>query len=189
MLVTKNNPIIPPKWIFYSTLMFMGFIAEISSQKLCEFSSGPTTKPSNESIFIHNFSAGKCLKVEGFGILSNSNAVLAECTYWKTATKDQQYQLGNNSLNKTVIKMNPANGEDYCLTIAKGNELKNVHCDSINSDQSWTLKPVQGHPGQFLIEQYSSKKCLKPQTRSTGSKIQLSPCNSHQTEQIWKFCA
>ncbi|ODM98286.1 Protein DEK, partial [Orchesella cincta] len=176
------------KPIYLRLLVFIFLIADISAQKLCKFSSGPTFKPNNESIFIQNFSAAKCLKVEGFGILPNSNVVLEECTYWKTATKDQKYQFETNSLNKTFIKMNPGNGEDFCLTITKGSSLKNVQCSPMSFDQSWTVKPVQGQPGQFLIEQYSSKKCLKPVSSSTGSKVQLSPCNSHQTEQIWKFC-
>ncbi len=86
-----------------------------------------------------------------------------------------------------LIKTDAGNGESYCLT-TKYDILQNDACQSSNFDQNWTFKPVSGQKGWFTIEQYSSKKCLVPKSRSTGSDITLLPCNAYQTEQIWKIC-
>lgn len=104
------------------------------------------------------------------------------------ASKDQQFQLVSNSMQKYALRQDAGRGEYYCLTTTySDSSLKSTLCNSNKLDQSWTLKPVQGHHGQFLIEQFSSKKCAKPKTRATGSAIQLATCNAFETEQIWKI--
>lgn len=107
--------------------------------------------------------------------------------YRNQASPDQKFTMVDSSLNKTMIKTDAGKGESFCLTTKSG-ILQNDLCQSKNFDQNWTFKPVKGQKGWFLIEQYSSKKCLIPQSRKTGAGITSLPCNSYQTEQIWKVC-
>jgi hypothetical protein len=86
-----------------------------------------------------------------------------------------------------LMKQDAGLNETFCLTTKHGN-LLNGDCQSKNFDQNWTFKPVKSQKGWFTIEQYSSKKCLIPKGRSTGSGVELTPCNTYQTEQIWKVC-
>lgn len=103
-------------------------------------------------------------------------------------SKDQQFKIITNDMNKITFQQDAGRGSMYCLiTGGSSDDLKNTLCNTKNLGQSWSLKPVKGQTGQFLIEQFSSKKCLKPKTRATNSVIQLANCNAYETEQIWKI--
>lgn len=52
----------------------------ISGQKLC-LSANKKEVPSNNIIFIENFSARKCMKTQGLGYHPDSKVVLTECLH------------------------------------------------------------------------------------------------------------
>jgi len=160
-------------------------ISAARAQKVCYESKKEV--PNNSVIFAESFSARKCMRVEGLGIKPDSNVVLDECLYRTNMAKDQKLQISTNGIGKTMIKTDGGRGQVYCLVTLQSDTLQNTLCNSNNLLQNWTLKPVKGQTGQFLIEQFSSKKCLKPKSLSRGSQIQLTSCNSYETEQIWKL--
>ncbi|XP_021968440.1 uncharacterized protein LOC110863439 [Folsomia candida] len=170
---------------FIKTLVLVQFcVVGGHGQKLCNFSESAKT---NVPSFIQNFSTSKCMRVSGFGFKPASKVLIDECSYWNKATTDQKFTLVNSTLNKVLLKTDAGNNDSYCLTTKYDNLLTDT-CQSLNFDQNWTFKPVSGKKGWFLIEQYSSKKCLIPKSRATGAGVELLPCNSYQTEQIWKIC-
>jgi hypothetical protein len=107
--------------------------------------------------------------------------------YRKNALREQKVYLNNSTLGGFNLKVDAGLNEKYCLTTKDG-VLYNSDCRATSFDQTWRFNPVRGQTNQYLIMQYSSKKCLVPRSRSNGASIKLAPCNSLQTEQIWKIC-
>jgi len=101
---------------------------------------------------------------------------------------DQHFKFTNGSFNNTLnLKTLGGTGNYYCAS-TKYDDLNTKTCQSQSYDQHWVLKPVRSNAQHFLIEHYGTRKCLVPKARRNGSPITLAPCNSYQTEQIWKLC-
>ena len=101
--------------------------------------------------------------------------------------REQKIYIEKSPLSGFVLKVDPGTGEKLCLTMKRG-LLQNAECRGQSFDQTWKFKPVRGHPNQYLIENYGSHECLVPLSRQAGTTIGTHPCNSFETEQIWKVC-
>jgi len=162
------------------------FYKDVGAQRACRFTTQKI--PTSNETYVENFSAGMCLRVEALGLLKDSKVVLGDCTYGKSPyTADQKFSLVKSSLGQTLLK-STATKDSLCLTVKNG-VLHSSMCQSSSFDHNWTLKHLRDNGNQYLIEHYGTMKCLVPKSRERGSVIKLLPCNSLQTEQIWKICA
>jgi hypothetical protein len=167
-------------------VLSLTILVQVHCQNLCQFRNS-VEEPTKQWSFLENLSTRRCLRVENFGHFPNRKLLLDECSYWKTPLREQKIYMESSPLGGFNLKVDAGMGEIYCLTTKSG-VLHNALCNTKNFDQTWRFKPVKGQANQYLVEQYSSKYCLIPTGRVTGSPVSLAPCNSYETEQIWKVC-